>query len=152
MKNQNNFWCCCYGNCYFGNVSYMILWTLWKKYFFGKSFRESWNPKGFVKNRPYLSIFTITGKGKMFRLVLSWNLYSLLCLQKLKICRKTRKKEKSCWQIHISTKQTALNHQGFKSSQHTSCYWIKTGFFTTRMAFNNGKNKLRDHNHWSDKY
>ena len=95
MKNQYNFWCCCYGNRYFGNVSYMILWTLWKKYVFGKSFRESLNPKGFVKNSPYLSIFTITGKDTMFRLGLSWDLYSLLCLWKLEIYRKTRKKRKN---------------------------------------------------------
>ena len=65
--------------------------TLKKKYVFG-SFRESLNPKGFVKNTPYLSIFTITGA--MFRLGLSWKLYNLLCLCKLEIYIKTRKKGK----------------------------------------------------------
>ena len=99
-----------------------------EKNVFGKNFRESLNPKGFVKNTPYLSIFTITGKDTMFRLGLSWKLHSLLCLWKLEIYIKTRKKEKPCSQIHISTKQTALTHQGFKSSQHISCYWIKAGF------------------------
>ena len=67
----------------------------YEKNVFGKSFRESLSPKGFVKNTPYLSIFTITGKDTMFRLGLSWNLYSLLCLWKLKIYRKTRKKRKN---------------------------------------------------------
>ena len=94
MKNQYNFWCCCYGNRYFGNVSYMILWTLWKKYVFGKSFRESLNPKGFVKNSPYLSIFTITGKDTMFRLGLSWDLSAFCAYGNSKYIEKLEKKGK----------------------------------------------------------
>ena len=132
----------------------MILWTLWKIYFFGKSFRESWNPKGFVKNTPYLSNFIITGKDTMFRLGLSWNLHDLLCLWKLEIYRKTRKKGKILLTNSYFGKTDSSQSSTFKSSQHISCYWIKTGFFTARMAFNNGKSKPRDHNHnhRSDKY
>ena len=65
-----------------------------EKNVFGKNFRESLNPKGFVKNTPYLSIFTIKGKDTMFRLGLSWKLHNLLCLWKLEIYIKTRKKGK----------------------------------------------------------
>ena len=36
----------------------------------------------------------------------------------LEIYRKTKKEGKILLTIHILTKQTALNYQGFKSSQH----------------------------------
>ena len=151
MKNQNNFWCCCYGNCYFGNVSYMILWTLWKKYFFGKSFRESWNPKGFVKNTPYLSIFTIAGKDTMFRLELSWNLYSLLCLWKLKIYRKTRKKRKNLANSFIfwQKRQPSIINV---FSQVSILVAIESKLVSLQQEWPLTMEKIRDHNHRSEKY
>ena len=67
----------------------------YEKNVFGKSFRESLSPKGFVKNTPYLSIFTITD-----RQCLGWGchgIYAAFCAyQNLKYIEKLEKKETSC--------------------------------------------------------
>ena len=68
MKNQFNFWYGCYGNCYFQNVSYMILWRHFEKNIFWKKNKRKF--KSFVSIHPHLSTFTITSKETIFRLEL----------------------------------------------------------------------------------
>ena len=100
MKNQNNFWCCCYGNCYFQNVPYDTMDIL-RKILFWNNLKRKLKSKGFFKE--YTLSFNFyhhkqrhnVNVGVVMETVQPFPAYgNSLC--KLEINRKTRKKEKSC--------------------------------------------------------